>query len=166
MPVVNFELLPADAQLWVFAADKPLAEGSTRTLLEEVDAFLAQWKAHGHPLRCGREWRDARFLAIAVDQSTAGASGCSIDGLFRTLQTLQPVLGASLLPAGKVFWRDGGGEIKSGDRAEFARLAKAGVISTSTTVFDTTVVSAGGWRDSFERPAGESWHRTLVEKHE
>ena len=162
MPIVDFKQLPADAQLWVFAADKPLVDESAHTLLEEVDAFLAQWKAHGHALRCGRAWRDARFLAIGVDQSTAGASGCSIDGLFRTLQRLQPVLGASLLPAGQVYWRDAGGEIKNCDRAEFARLAKTGLVGAATPVFDTTLVTAGAWRDTFERPAGESWHHRLI----
>ena len=45
-----------------------------------VDAFLDQWNAHGSALTCAREWRDDRFLAIGVDQSTAGASGCSASG--------------------------------------------------------------------------------------
>jgi hypothetical protein len=163
MPIVDFGLLPPDAQLWVFAADKPLIEGSASTLLAEVDAFLAQWNAHGHPLRCGREWRDGRFLAIAVDQSTAGASGCSVDGLFRALQRLQPALGASLLPAARVFWRDESGEVRSGDRDEFIRLANTGAIGPTTPVFDTTLVTAGDWRTAFERPAGSSWHHRLMQ---
>ena len=161
MPIVDFDKLPADARLWVFAADKPLVDGRARELLDEVDAFLAQWKAHGHPLRCGRAWRNSRFLAIGVDQSTAGASGCSIDGLFRALQRIQPALGASLLPSGRVFWRNGDGEIVMGERSEFTRLAKAGAIGARTPVFDTTLVTAGAWRDSFECLAGESWHKTL-----
>src|SRR5690349_23328787 len=89
MPVVEFSALPSEARVWVFASDKPLTGKDADTLLAEVDRFLAQWKAHGHPLRCAREWRDDRFLAIGVDPTKEQASGCSIDGLFRGLQTLE-----------------------------------------------------------------------------
>lgn len=162
MPIVAFDLLPSDARVWVFAADQPIADPGAQTLLTAVDAFLAQWNAHGDALRCARAWRDERFLAIGVDQATAGASGCSIDGLFRTLQGLQPALGASLLPAGRVYWRDDTGAVQTAARADFARLAKTGAIRGSTPVFDTAVTTAKEWRDEFERPAQESWHAALL----
>ena len=31
-----------------------------------ADAYLLQWKAHGHPLTCARDWREERFLVIGV----------------------------------------------------------------------------------------------------
>ncbi|MDQ3673342.1 MAG: ABC transporter ATPase, partial [Gemmatimonadota bacterium] len=83
MPIVEFEDLPDSSRVWVFGSDRRLEEEEAVMLLEEVDRFLAGWKAHGAPLTVGRNWRHDRFLAVAVDQSTAGASGCSIDGLFR-----------------------------------------------------------------------------------
>ena len=97
MPSVPFDTLPDDARLWVFASAEPLGAEQSARLLQEVDAFLATWAAHGDPLRAARDWRDDRFLAVGVDQSTAGASGCSIDGLFRRLQALEPALGTTLL---------------------------------------------------------------------
>lgn len=162
MPVVAFDSLPTDARVWVFAADAALAPGAETTLLHEVDAFLAQWNAHGHPLTCARAWRDGRFLAIGADQSTAGASGCSIDGMFRVLQQLQPALGASLLPGPRVYWRDTGGDIQTAARPEFTRLAVRGSVSDATLVFDTSVTTAADWRERFERRAGESWHGELL----
>lgn len=162
MPVVAFDSLPADARVWVFAADAALGHGAETTLLSEVDAFLAQWNAHGHPLTCARAWRDGRFLAIGADQTTAGASGCSIDGMFRVLKQLQPVLGASLLPGPRVYWRDAAGDIKTATRPEFARLAAGGSVSEVTPVFDTSVTTAADWRGRFERRAGESWHGELL----
>jgi hypothetical protein len=88
MPRVSFEELPDDARVWVFGAASEVTPPASERLLDAVDDFLAHWNAHGSPLVCAREWRDDHFLAIGVDQSTAGASGCSIDGLFRTLQRL------------------------------------------------------------------------------
>src|SRR4051812_43908654 len=102
MPRVPFDSLPSDARVWVFGAASELTPTASDRLLGAVDDFLAQWNAHGSPLASGRELRDNRFLAIGVDQSTEGASGCSIDGLFRTLARLEPELGTSLLGGGRV----------------------------------------------------------------
>ena len=96
MPIVPFESLPDNARVWVFASDQPLSGAVADTLLAAVDRFLAEWKAHGVPLPCARDWRDDRFLAIAVDVNTENASGCSIDGLFRTLQQLERSIGTRL----------------------------------------------------------------------
>src|SRR5690348_17553584 len=90
MPMIPFDQLPDDSRAWVFGADRTLNEQQSQQLLEEVDRFLPTWTAHGAPLTVGRDWRYGRFLTVAVDQSTAGASGCSIDGLFRTLKSLEP----------------------------------------------------------------------------
>jgi hypothetical protein len=162
MPAVAFDSLPRHARVWVFAADTVLNASAEAALLREVDGFLAEWNAHGHPLTCARAWRDGRFLAIGVDQSTAGASGCSIDGLFRVLQRLQPELGANLLPGPRIFWRGADGVIASTVRSEFSRLASSGAVSAATPVFDTSLTTAADWRERFERPAGESWHGALL----
>src|ERR1700681_572981 len=103
MPLVKLENLPDDARTWVFGANKTLEATASETLLSEVDRFLSQWKEHRSPLTVGRDWKYGRSLTVSVDQSTAGASGCSIDGLFRTLKALEPKLGASLVTSGLVF---------------------------------------------------------------
>jgi hypothetical protein len=162
MPRVPFESLPDDARLWVFGSTRPLDEPARERLLAEVDQFLNGWAAHGAPLRAGRDWRDDRFLAVAVDQSTAGASGCSIDGLFRSLRTLERDLDTTLLGGGRVFYRDGEARVHAVERDEFGQLAATGAVGDDTRVFDTTVGTAADWRERFERPAAESWHAGLL----
>lgn len=162
MPAVPFASLPDDARLWVFASSAPLHAGAADRLLDAADRFVEGWAAHGAPLRAARDWRDAHFLAIAVDQSTVGASGCSVDGLFRALQGLQPALGTVLVGGGRVFWRARDGAVRVGDRASFVAAAAGGEVGGDTPVFDTSVTTAGEWRARFERPARESWHATLL----
>jgi hypothetical protein len=159
MPPIPFPSLPDDARVWVFAAADPVRGAAADALLARVDAFLATWAAHGVPLRCARDWRDDRFLAVGVDQSVEGASGCSIDGMFRTLQGLESTLGTTLLGGGRVYWRDDAGVVQVADRESFARRAGG---DAALPVFDTTVTTAGGWRARFERPLAESWHAQLV----
>jgi hypothetical protein len=159
---VSFQELPDDARVWVFGAAGEVTEPASEQLLDAVDDFLDHWNAHGSPLVCAREWRDGRFLAIGVDQSTAGASGCSIDGLFRTLQRLEPELGTTLLGAGRVYYRGADGRVNAASRPAFTQLARASEIGAETAVFDTALTSAAAWRREFERPAKESWHAKLL----
>lgn len=164
MPVVPFEELPDDSRVWVFAAERTLDDQQSKQMLEEVDRFLPTWNAHGSPLTVGRDWRYGRFLTIGVDQSTAGASGCSIDGLFRTLKSLEGKLGASMVTSGLVFFRDRAGAIQSVDRERFTELGGEGKVSSDMTGFDPTVLTLGEWRARFELPMRDSWHARLLRR--
>jgi len=162
MPLIEMQALPDDARTWVFGADKTIEASASTVLLREVDGFLSRWNAHGAPLTVGRNWKYGRFLTVAVDQSTAGASGCSIDGLFRSLKALEPRLGASLVTSGLVFYRDVDGVIQSVDRDRFTSLGAEGKIPPGTHVFDTSVTTLGEWRARFELEVAQSWHAGLL----
>jgi hypothetical protein len=157
MPIVPFDTLPNSARIWVFGTDRELTGAAADTLLAAVDRFLADWRAHGVPLRCARDWRDDRFLAIGVDVNAENASGCSIDGLFRTLQDLERELGMHLIGGGRVFYRSRGGAVEATTREDFAARAKRGELTPATPVFDTSLTDAASWRMRFEQPAGVAW---------
>jgi hypothetical protein len=162
MPLIRIEDLPDSSRAWVFGSDRALEPSAEELLFHEVDRFLSQWHAHGAPLTVGRDWKYGRFLIVAVDQSTAGASGCSIDGLFRALKSLESRLGASLVTSGLVYFRDPKGKIQAVDRERFVALAAEGKIKPDTQVFDPTVTTMGELRARFELPAAKSWHAGLL----
>lgn len=164
MPLVPFDTLPDTARTWVFAADANLSKSQSGQLLNAVDEFLDGWKAHGEPLTVGRDWKYNRFLTVAVDQSTAGASGCSIDGLFRILKSIEARIGSSLVGGGRVFFRNSEGVIQSASREEFAKLGRQKEVSPSTVIFDPSVVSLGEWRSQFESDVAHSWHGALLKE--
>ncbi|MFL5510135.1 MAG: hypothetical protein ACJ79J_11165 [Gemmatimonadaceae bacterium] len=166
MSVVEFNGLPDDSRAWVFGSDRTLDVDQAKTLMSAVDAFLQQWKAHGAELTVGRDWRDGRFLTIAVDQSTAGASGCSIDGLFRALKSLEPKLGASMVTSGLIFYKDATGAVQSVDRERFTELGVSGKVGPETRVYDTTVTSLAEWRGRFESALKGSWHARLARQNQ
>jgi hypothetical protein len=162
MPLVNFAALPDTARLWIFGAAAPVTGAASAALLDIVDAHLRGWRAHGAPLVCARDWRDDRFLAVAVDEAATGASGCSIDALFHALREAESQLGTSLVGSGNLFWRDSAGVVQVSDRPTFRTLAASGAVTGDTPVFDTTVNTVGDWRISFEVPASSSWHARLL----
>ena len=157
MPIVPFETLPDESRVWIFASDRALTGDDRDRLLGEVDRFLGQWKAHGVPLTCARDWRDEHLLTIGVDSTQENASGCSIDGLFRVLQGIERPLATRLLGGGRIFYRAADGIVHAAERGRLPQLAASGVITAETTVFDTGLTTAGDWREHFETPARQSW---------
>lgn len=159
MPHVSFEQMPDDARLWVFPASEPVTGEAARRLLERVDAFLADWKAHGTPLDASRDWRHDRFLLVAVDERTAPPSGCSIDALVRVLDGIADDAGPTLTDHGAVLYRAPDGDVVRSDRPTFARKADAGEVGPDTRVFDTTLTRVGALREGgLEVPARDAWH--------
>jgi len=117
------------------------------------------WAAHGAPLTAGRDWREGRFLLIALDESTVPPSGCSIDSMTSVLKELGREWGTSFLDHSPVWFRDETG-VRQVSRGEFKVLAQAGDVNLDTPVFSNEIVrlsqlQGGEW----ERPAGASWHR-------
>jgi hypothetical protein len=160
MPSTTFDRMPDDARLWVFAAERPLDDDEARALLDRVDGFLADWKAHGHPLTAARDWREDRFLLVAVDERTAPPSGCSIDAMVRVLSALEDELEVGLIGHGPVFWRDREGDVRRDERLEFQRRVRSGEVDLDTPVFDPTLTRVRQARaGELERPARDAWHR-------
>ncbi len=165
MPRVPFETLPPSSRLWIFGAERPITGSAAARLLEAVDGHLDRWNAHGSPLTCARQWTEDRFLAIGVDQSTAGASGCSIDGLFRVLKGLEAEVGTRLVGGGTVYYRDPSGTIVAVARDEFADAAAEGNVKKDTHVFDLTVGTKADYDERFETEISRSWHADLLPEH-
>jgi hypothetical protein len=141
----------------VFGLLPALDPSQQDVLLRAVDSFLGNWTAHNQPIKSARELREGSFLIIAVEK-TEETSGCSIDRLFGTLRKLEAEFGASILDAGRIFFRHGDGRVDAMTRAEFRERA-----DRHTVVFDTTVGRLGAIRSgAWELPAEKSWHRELL----
>jgi hypothetical protein len=158
MPHIPFEQLPSDARLWIFAAERPLSEAERSRVLEETDAFISQWMAHGVPLSAGRDLRHNQFVLVGVDERAAGVSGCSIDALVRRMQQLETVLGFELINNGPVLYREGDAVVRV-SRDRFAELAASGTVNPNTRVFDNTLTRVGDLvAGKWEVKAADSWH--------
>lgn len=158
MPRTSFDALPANARLWIFAAERPLSAQEREYLLTTVDGFLDQWQAHMRPLVSARDFHHDRFLFVGVDESAAGASGCSIDALVRDIKRLEAELGLALIDRAPVLYRDGG-DILRVPREEFAELARTGRVTRDTIVFDNTLTQLGDLQAGrWEVPAEQAWH--------
>lgn len=164
MSLIPFEEMPDDARLWVFGTDRAPGPDEARLLSHRTRAYLESWTAHDRALDAAFQLREGRFLLIAVDETAAPASGCSIDALTRHLRGMEEELGISILDATPVWYRDAEGAPVRVSREAFRDAAARGDISLDTPVLDITVdrvddIRTGRW----ERPAGRSWHARLLD---
>lgn len=158
MPRIDFSALPDHGRLWVFPASRRLSPDEASRLVQDTDAFLDSWAAHGAPLRSGRELRDDQFLLVGVDDDTEAPSGCSIDALVGRLRDLGRGFGVTLVEHSAVWYREAG-SVHVASRAVFRDLAGAGQVDPDTPVFDTTLTRLSDLRaGGLERPARDSWH--------
>ncbi len=158
MPRTTFDRLPEHGRLWVFPASRALEPAEREALLEEVDAFLDGWAAHGEPLHAARDLREDRFLLVGVDVDASSPSGCSIDALVNRLRALGTELDVVLVDHASVWYRGAEG-IERVTRARFKELAEEGAVDPDTPVVDTTLTRVDQLRkEGLERPARDSWH--------
>ncbi len=85
---IPFEKLPPHSRIWVYQSDRPFSVDEEKVISGSLITFCSQWEAHGSPLQTSFKIEYHQFVILAVDESSAGASGCSIDGSVRVLKEL------------------------------------------------------------------------------
>ena len=95
--LVDFKDLPDSSRIWIYQSNRSFSEVELVEIRAALDQFLSEWTAHGSDLNAGYEIPYNRFIVIALDQSIAGATGCSIDASVRFIQSLEQKYTVDLL---------------------------------------------------------------------
>ena len=156
-----YEELPPQTRVWIYQANKPISEDQQAVIQKEIEAFVRQWTAHNVALRAHGALRNGLFIVLMVDESQAGASGCSIDTSVQFIQYLEQKYGLSLLDR-MTFSYEKEGAIHTASRDEFADLFQAGAIDQNTIVFDNLVKTKSDLEKSWRKKLGESWHQRML----
>ncbi len=96
-----------------------------------------------------------------VDESQAGASGCSIDKSVYFIKEIENVLQINLFDRLTFAYKDGN-EIKTAQRDDFARLFNEGKINYETMVFNNLVKTKKDFDETWLIPLRASWHKRMV----
>lgn len=155
--LTDFKTLPETSRIWIYQADRSFTPDELETIHNETDAFLKDWTAHGSNLKAGYEIRYKRFIVIALDQSQAAASGCSIDASVHFIQHLEKKFDVQLLDKMNVSYKQGE-YIAYKSLSDFKKMAKQKAVSKNTIVFNNLVNNKQEYEDYWEVPASESWH--------
>jgi len=155
--------LPETARVWIYQSDTKLSEEQVTKATKDLTTFLEAWTAHGAALKAAFEIKYNRFITIALDQSQAAASGCSIDSQVRFIQSLQEELQLDLLDKMNVTYYQND-RIHYKTLLDFKKMVKDGAVGKNTIVFNNLVTNLGEYREYWEVPAKDSWHSRFLRK--
>ena len=155
--LVAFDTLPETSRVWIYQSNRGFSAEEVLDVKNELDAFVAEWTAHGSDLRAGYEIRYNRFIILALDQSLTTASGCSIDASVHFIQRLEKKFNVELLDKMNVSYKQGE-FVAYKPLLEFKKMAKEKAVSPNTIVFNNLVTNKGEYQEHWEVPASESWH--------
>jgi hypothetical protein len=148
------------SRVWIYQADKKLTDQEVLLIQQELDKFATGWTAHNNQLKAKGEVRYNRFLILIVDESQAGASGCSIDKSVHFMKQIEQHFNINLFDRFNLAYRDGE-EILSLPRHAFEDMLKQGKINTETIVYNNMVQNLTELESKWEVPFKNSWHIQL-----
>jgi hypothetical protein len=148
------------SRVWIYQSDRELYDEQVKELQEILNNFTAEWTAHNHQLKAKAEIRYNRFLILVVDESQAGASGCSIDKSVNFMKEIEQQFGIHLFDRFNLAYREGE-KVLSTPRHHFEELLKSGKINTDTIVFNNLVQDLQQLETKWEVPFKNSWHAQL-----
>ncbi|HEY2583720.1 MAG TPA: ABC transporter ATPase [Mucilaginibacter sp.] len=149
-----------NSRVWVYQSNKKLTDEQVSQIQGELDNFTTGWTAHNNQLKAAAEIRYNRFLILIVDESQAGASGCSIDKSVHFIKHIEEAYHIHLLDRFNLAYREGA-EVLSAPRHDFEEMLKRGSINTSTIVFNNMVQTLKELQTKWEVPFKDSWHIQL-----
>ncbi|MFM2230193.1 MAG: hypothetical protein RL607_1451 [Bacteroidota bacterium] len=154
---VPFETLPDESRIWIYQSNRKLSDEEVAEIDAALNAFLANWAAHGTPLEASFLIKYNRFIILAVNQEVQAVTGCSIDASVVFIQQLEQQYGIDLLDKMNVTFRQGD-FITHKTLLDFKKMAKEKSVSSNTIVFNNLVNTIEEWKESWEVPAADSWH--------
>lgn len=153
---IPFEQLPADSRVWIYQAARPFTEAEEKIIFDSLKEFCSQWSAHGDPLQTSFLIRHKQFIVLSVDENSAGASGCSIDGSVRVLKELSQRLNNDFFNRTKVAFSEGG-QINLYSLQELPKLFESGVLTSASLTFDNLVPDKGSFEKRWKIEVEKTW---------
>jgi len=154
---VPFESLPPESKIWIYQSNRKFSDDEFASIENDLKSFLENWAAHGTGLEASYQLKYNRFIIIAVNQENQIATGCSIDASVQFIQDLEKKYEVDLLDKMNVTFKLGE-HIAHKPLIEFKKMAKEKAVSENTIVFNNLVNTIEEWNESWEVPAGDSWH--------
>src|SRR3954468_18254474 len=111
------------SRVWVYQADRKLTTDEVAQIQQHLNNFTTGWTAHNNQLKAKAEIRYNRFLILIVDETQAGASGCSIDKSVHFMQQIEQKFGINLFDRFNLAYRQGN-EVLSLPRNAFEEKLK------------------------------------------
>ena len=153
---VPFEKLPPYSRIWIYQANRPFSSDEEKIISNSLMNFCSQWEAHGNPLQTSFKIEYHQFVILVVDESSAGASGCSIDGSVRVLKELGNQLNIDFFDRSRVAFLESE-KVRSYSLVQLKSLFQSGDLTSASQTFNNLVANKSEWETNWKTSVQKSW---------
>ena len=148
------------SKVWVYQSNRAFTPSEAANIQQKLDAFTAQWKAHGHQLKAKAEIPYHFFIVFTVDQDSASATGCSIDSSVRVIKEIENEYGVDLFDRFNMAYKIND-QVFVNTKEDFETLITIKKITPETIVFNNLVQTLAEFENKWEVPLSQSWHNHI-----
>src|SRR5438552_12213863 len=145
-----------DSRFWIYLSNRAFSDAEVSQLNQQLQQFCIQWTAHGSNLKAHGEVLHHRFIILMVDETAAGASGCSIDKSVHFIQQVEKGFNVQLFNRMLFAWK-AGEEIHVSNLNDLQKLFDEGSVNSDTIVFDTVIATKKDFDERFQTTLAKSW---------
>jgi hypothetical protein len=148
------------SKVWVYQSNREFTTSEVAEIQEKLNAFTAQWQAHGHQLKAKAEILHNYFIVITVDETASNVTGCSIDASVRVLKEIEAQYNLDLFNRfNMAYLMDN--KVFSLNKEDFETLVSIKKITPDTIVFNNMVQTLEEFETKWQVPFAQSWHNTV-----
>ncbi|MCB0525168.1 MAG: hypothetical protein R3A50_02915 [Saprospiraceae bacterium] len=151
-----------ESRLWVYVCDRTLTNAESGEIQEQLNWFCKQWTAHNQQLQAAAEVFKNQFVLLMVDETGAGASGCSIDKSVHFLEALGSQFNVDFFERMRFAWLDGESNYEFANVAELNEAVSQDKIADDSLMVNTLVQSKADLLEKWLVPFSKSWHRRIT----
>ncbi len=148
-------------RIWIYAASRELSGEEVEKLNPVIASFAKNWVSHNLQLKATGFILENRFLILAVDESQAGASGCSIDKSVKFVRDIGDSLQVDFFNRLDFFYYEGE-KLKNIHKDQLSTAYKNGEINDDTIFLDTLVQTKEDFESRWKTPLKNSWIKRFL----
>ncbi|MFC4212696.1 ABC transporter ATPase [Pedobacter lithocola] len=148
------------SRVWIYQSNRQFTSIEEAEILQKLEAFTSQWKAHGNELMAKAEIRYGFFIILTVDENQANVTGCSIDSSVRIIKDVELAYQVDLFNRFNIAYKIDN-EVHVQGKEDFETLVNIKSITPDTIVFNNMVQNLDELQTKWEVPFKNSWHASV-----
>ena len=157
----NIIALAPTSRVWIYQSNRAFNDNEAAEIKQHISHFAQQWISHNQQLKAYGDLLHHQFLVLMVDESIAGASGCSIDKSVHFMKAIEEKYGVNLFDRLQFAYM-ADDRVLTASKTAFKTRYQNGEINDNTLVFDNLVDNKADFDRNWLKPLKESWHFRMV----
>jgi hypothetical protein len=159
---IDFTSCSNDSRIWVFVSNRELDVEDQTKIETSLLQFAASWTAHNNQLKATAWIECNRFIFLMVDESKAGASGCSIDKSVQFVNELGKEFGIDFFERLIFYYINALGNIAAVHKNDLKVAFENGMINENTLFYNVLIQRLSEYHERWLVPFAYSWQFKMM----